>query len=73
MPHGPDHVQQLCPFGDFSYGDGLVVAHPFVAIQFYSDCLEELLTIVIPSGSHRSGNVEVKNVSWNKDLRLLIL
>ena len=28
---------------------------------------------VIPSGSRRSEKVEVKNVLWNKDLRLLIL
>ena len=55
-----NHIKQLRPVRDFINGDGLIVAHPFVAVQFYADCLEELVSIV---GLHRLVPIKYVRVS----------
>ena len=47
--HRPDHVQELGSVGDLVDWDGFVVAHPFVAIQFDPDGLDELVPVMLSS------------------------
>ena len=45
--HRPDHVNELGPFGDLVNWYGFVVAHPFVAVELYPDCLDELIPVMV--------------------------
>ena len=46
VPHRPYHVYQFRAFWEIAYWDGLVVAHFFMAVQLYANCLDEFVPIV---------------------------